>query len=73
MAGVPGFEPGITIPKTVALPLGHTPTFFLPATCYDKNITRGLVFYDILTQVSSHFVNSSLFFVTSITEIAGIS
>ncbi len=25
MAGVPGFEPGITIPKTDALPLGHTP------------------------------------------------
>ncbi len=26
MAGVPGFEPGIAIPKTAALPLGHTPT-----------------------------------------------
>jgi hypothetical protein len=26
MAGVPGFEPGIPIPKTGALPLGHTPT-----------------------------------------------
>ena len=27
MAGVPGFEPGIPIPKTGALPLGHTPSF----------------------------------------------
>ena len=26
MAGVPGFEPGIPIPKTGALPLGHPPT-----------------------------------------------
>tara|TARA_R110000868_G_scaffold25606_4_gene99760 strand:+ start:244 stop:495 length:252 start_codon:yes stop_codon:yes gene_type:complete len=26
MAGVPGFEPGMAIPKTAALPLGHTPT-----------------------------------------------
>ena len=26
MAGVPGFEPGMLIPKTSALPLGHTPT-----------------------------------------------
>ena len=25
MAGVPGFEPGIAVPKTVALPLGYTP------------------------------------------------
>ncbi len=25
MAGVPGFEPGIAIPKTAALPLGYTP------------------------------------------------
>ena len=27
MAGVPGFEPGMPIPKTGALPLGYTPTF----------------------------------------------
>jgi hypothetical protein len=27
-AGVPGFEPGIADPKSAALPLGHTPTFF---------------------------------------------
>ena len=26
MAGVPGFEPGMPIPKTGALPLGYTPT-----------------------------------------------
>lgn len=26
VAGAPGFEPGITIPKTDALPLGHAPT-----------------------------------------------
>ena len=26
MAGVPGFEPGMAIPKTAALPLGYTPT-----------------------------------------------
>ena len=25
MAGVLGFEPRMTVPKTVALPLGHTP------------------------------------------------
>ncbi len=25
MAGAPGFEPGITGPKPVALPLGHAP------------------------------------------------
>ena len=25
MAGVPGFEPGMPIPKTGALPLGYTP------------------------------------------------
>jgi hypothetical protein len=25
MAGVPGFEPGMSVPKTDALPLGHTP------------------------------------------------
>tara|TARA_B100001093_G_C26098416_1_gene705797 strand:- start:325 stop:510 length:186 start_codon:yes stop_codon:yes gene_type:complete len=25
MAGVPGFEPGMAIPKTAALPLGYTP------------------------------------------------
>ena len=28
MAGVPGFEPGMAIPKTAALPLGYTPTFW---------------------------------------------
>ena len=27
MAGVLGFEPRMSIPKTDALPLGHTPTF----------------------------------------------
>ena len=27
MAGVPGFEPGMTGSKPVALPLGYTPTF----------------------------------------------
>lgn len=26
MAGAPGFEPGMTVPKTVALPLGDAPT-----------------------------------------------
>src|SRR6478752_7155134 len=26
MAGAPGFEPGITGPKPVALPLGHAPS-----------------------------------------------
>lgn len=25
MVGVPGFEPGIAVPKTTALPLGYTP------------------------------------------------
>ncbi len=26
MAGVPGFEPGMAVPKTAALPLGYTPS-----------------------------------------------
>ncbi len=29
MVGAPGFEPGIPIPKTGALPLGYAPMFFL--------------------------------------------
>ena len=29
MAGVPGFEPGMPIPKTGALPLGYTPTILM--------------------------------------------
>ena len=28
MARVPGFEPGIVVPKTTALPLGHTRTTY---------------------------------------------
>ena len=28
MAVVPGFEPGMAIPKTAALPLGYTPTIY---------------------------------------------
>ena len=28
MAGAPGFEPGMPIPKTGALPLGYAPMFF---------------------------------------------
>jgi hypothetical protein len=29
MAGVPGFEPGMPVPKTGALPLGDTPMMVL--------------------------------------------
>ncbi len=29
LAGAPGFEPGITIPKTVALPLGYAPATYI--------------------------------------------
>ncbi len=43
MAGVPGFEPGMSIPKTDALPLGHTPTFNLElrATTFKPDYNSG--------------------------------
>ena len=42
VAGVPGFEPGMAIPKTAALPLGYTPT--LPRLADSKciSIRQGL-------------------------------
>lgn len=44
VAGVPGFEPGMPIPKTGALPLGYTPT--LPRLADSKciSILQGLSF-----------------------------
>ena len=36
MAAVLGFEPGMAIPKTAALPLGYTPTFW--TTFLEANI-----------------------------------
>ena len=44
VAGVPGFEPGMAIPKTAALPLGYTPT--LPRLADSKciSILQGLSF-----------------------------
>ncbi len=47
MAGVPGFEPGITIPKTDALPLGHTPAFQEELT--SKRNERYTFFFKIAT------------------------
>jgi len=31
MAGAPGFEPGMAVPKTTALPLGYAPIMTIPA------------------------------------------
>ena len=39
MAGAPGFEPGMPIPKTGALPLGYAPIRF-------KNLTEIIGFFN---------------------------
>ena len=43
MAGVPGFEPGMPIPKTGALPLGYTPTIKKALIRYLGLVCRGKV------------------------------
>ncbi len=40
MAGAPGFEPGITGPKPVALPLGYAPTTGGKAPCSAERLMR---------------------------------
>ena len=37
MAGAPGFEPGMTVPKTVALPLGDAPPQDFGSACAAKS------------------------------------
>jgi hypothetical protein len=45
MAGVPGFEPGMAVPKTAALPLGYTPlctaSFSDKSQRYIKLLSKG--------------------------------
>ena len=43
MAGVPGFEPGMAVPKTTALPLGYTPTknVYFPYIILRRELCKG--------------------------------
>ena len=62
--GVPGFEPGIAVPKTAALPLGYTPPVIKFTTSKNANLLHSqndvivytdVNWYEMMSFVVRHF------------------
>lgn len=52
MAGVLGFEPRMSVPKTNALPLGYTPTImplYINVLINQENLKKIMIFQIVLT------------------------
>jgi hypothetical protein len=48
VAGVPGFEPGMPLPKSGALPLGYTPTQCWSIETRERQIANVFQYHKVL-------------------------